>query len=727
MARQHLRLVGVRATQVRPETDDHADVVSEHTIDAGRRDSGRGRRSRPKWHLLYYVVVAFDLCTVLVSLTLGHELRGLYKESVAVNQRWGQRLDEYSQLGSLAAAVNAPGNDVFDSADSSAEYRRMRSALRRFDGRVAELRTEVDAMPSGPRRSQLLSDFDRVKAENSQMVAEARRIFSYFARGRRDLAGRRMATMDRRYGDLLRAVETLRVDVGRIQRVHFEQQALTARDTAKYEYGIAVLVMFMLTGATLYGHRAGRRVREAAEVERAENERHQEELTRLAFYDTLSGLPNRALFRDRLGVALERAEPRGGAVAVLFLDLDGFKVLNDSLGHAVGDSLIAAVADRLRSFAGSSDTVARLGGDEFTILLDDVDDEQQAVAFAERVVNGLRQPFLVEGREVVTGASIGIAINGPGRESADALLRAADLAMYEAKATAKGRYHLFDPGLDARAVERFNLEADLRRALERDEFRLHYQPILGLESGAPVGVEALLRWSHPERGLVSPGEFIPVAEETGLIVPIGAWVLEHACRQVRTWRESLPEAAGLVLGVNMSARQLQHPRVVEHVEHALAKAGLQPECLKLEITESVLMEHAETATLERLKRLGVQLAIDDFGTGYSSLAYLKTFPVDDLKIDRSFVAELEHDADSASIVSSIIRLAKSLHLAVTAEGIETIEQLERLRAMDCDRAQGFHLSRPLPPEHVEAWLVEPAGRPEPAGVSLAGRAHHSSI
>jgi diguanylate cyclase (GGDEF)-like protein/PAS domain S-box-containing protein len=412
----------------------------------------------------------------------------------------------------------------------------------------------------------------------------------------------------------------------------------------------------------------------------------EEALQHQAFHDALTGRQDKS-------------------VAVLFLDLDNFKVVNDSLGHAQGDALLAIVAQRLRDCLRAADTGARLGGDEFTVLLEDVTCEAEAIAVAERIARAVRAPVVLQGREVVVSASIGIAI-GPPRGAGTDLMREADLAMYRAKVNGKARCALFDPHLEVRAMERLELETDLRHALVRGEFRVHYQPIVSLEQETVAGVEALVRWEHPERGLVQPLAFIPVAEETGLIIPIGKWVLEQACQQSRLWQLEFPRERPLCISVNLSARQLQHPDLVADVARAVRDAGMDPATLELEITESVVMQDAEAtdATLRALKAIGIRLAIDDFGTGYSSLSYLKRFPVDTLKIDRSFIDGLGSDSQDTAIVHSVAALARALDLSVTAEGVETTAQHLLLQQLGCDLAQGYLYARPVPAAELTALL-----------------------
>jgi diguanylate cyclase (GGDEF)-like protein/PAS domain S-box-containing protein len=444
-----------------------------------------------------------------------------------------------------------------------------------------------------------------------------------------------------------------------------------------------------------------------------EHKAFERELQRMAFHDALTNLPNRALFSDRLEHALARADRSSRSVAVLFLDLDNFKVVNDSLGHEVGDRLLVTVAERLQNCLRPGDTAARLGGDEFTVLLEDLDEaDDDAVRVAQRIAEALRVPVSLEGHLVSPTASIGLAFRVGQDVSAEALLRSADLAMYRAKALGKARFEVFDASMDKGAMDRLELEADLRQAIEHSEFRVVYQPVLALATGVITGFEALVRWQHPRLGLVSPDVFIPLAEETGLVVQIGEWVLEAACRQACAWQAEFPSQPPLSMSVNLSARQFQHGGLLDDITRVLSRTQMDPHSLKLEITESVVMQdiNASANTLHELTALGIHLVIDDFGTGYSSLSYLKRLPVDTLKIDRSFVDGLGQDAQDDAIVRSVIALAKSLNLSVTGEGIETEAQLAQLRAQGCDEGQGYYFSKPLPPEAAAALLAAAGSR-----------------
>jgi diguanylate cyclase (GGDEF)-like protein/PAS domain S-box-containing protein len=431
------------------------------------------------------------------------------------------------------------------------------------------------------------------------------------------------------------------------------------------------------------------------------------QLTHQAFHDPLTGLPNRALFLDRLAQALARARRAEQPCAVLFLDLDRFKVVNDNLGHDAGDRLLVSVAERLSSCLRAEDTLARFGGDEFTVLLEGLDERGDALAVAERLGEALRQPVVLGGREMSATASIGIALyHGDGEERPEDLLRFADVAMYRAKSEGKDGYAVFFHGMQTGDLERLALEADLRRAVERGELEVHYQPIVDLPTGEIAEVEALVRWRHPERGLIPPSDFIPLAEEIGLIRPIGQWVLREACRQGRAWHEQYPERPPLTVAVNLSAREFGQPALDRDVAHILAETGLPARCLHLEITESVAMRDADMALaiFAALRELGVRLVIDDFGTGYSSLAYLQRLRVDGLKIDRAFVDDLATNPTNLRICEAIASLAHILGLAVTAEGVEQATQVEILRHF-CDRAQGHYFSRPLPAAKIGELLA----------------------
>ncbi|MFI4990305.1 MAG: putative bifunctional diguanylate cyclase/phosphodiesterase [Solirubrobacterales bacterium] len=423
-----------------------------------------------------------------------------------------------------------------------------------------------------------------------------------------------------------------------------------------------------------------------------------------ALHDPLTDLPNRVLFLDRLGHALQRPEAQ---IAVALLDIDNFKLVNDSLGHSAGDELLRKVAPRLTDALRPGDTIGRLGGDEFVVLLEAVEDELAAARIAERLVAAFEAPFELAAGEHFAKASLGIAVaRGEDEQQPAALIRDADAAMYQAKARGRARFEVFDGAMRARTVKRLSVENDLRRAREREELRVVYQPIVSLEDGALVAVEALLRWQHPVRGLLAPGEFIPVAEESGLIESIGRWVLDTACAQAALWHAECPGAPPLGIAVNLSARQFTQRELEQTVLHALRSSGIAPASLCLEITESVLLDEPErvSQTIDRVARHGVRFALDDFGTGYSSLAYLGRLPIDGLKVDRSFVDALGGSSRSTAITTAIVRMAQALSIEVIAEGVETETQLKLVRDLGCELAQGFYLHRPLQAPQISELL-----------------------
>jgi diguanylate cyclase (GGDEF)-like protein/PAS domain S-box-containing protein len=428
-------------------------------------------------------------------------------------------------------------------------------------------------------------------------------------------------------------------------------------------------------------------------------------------HDSLTGLPNRLSFVDALGESLDKAAISGSPVGILFLDLDHFKLINDSLGHHAGDALLRAVAPRLRAHLRPGDVVARFGGDEFGILIDRLADEGEALAIADRVASAFTQPFSLDGVDHFVSASIGVAVSRASEErtvNAELLIRDADAAMYRAKEGGRARCVLFDAEMRAGAMRRLEVERELRHAVERDELALHYQPVVNLRSGEITGLEALVRWRHPERGMLDPAEFVSIAEDSGLIEPIGRWVQERACRQTLEWHQLRPDARPLDVAVNLSARQVAHRDLPDAVEEVIARTGLDPVHLRLEITEGVLVEESATAisSLQRLNELGVRLVLDDFGTGYSSLAYLNRFPFHALKIDRSFVEALGIEQEATAIVEAIIGMARALSLEVIAEGVESEVQLSELRRLGCDYAQGHFFHAAMPEREVSRLIAE---------------------
>jgi diguanylate cyclase (GGDEF)-like protein len=437
----------------------------------------------------------------------------------------------------------------------------------------------------------------------------------------------------------------------------------------------------------------------------------------LAFHDSLTCLPNRQLFFDRLSNAIHGCHRSGQIVAVCLLDLDGFKLINDGIGHAAGDQVLQATGQRLQSCLRDGDTVARLGGDEFALVVGNLTRVADVITIAEKVLHRLSEIFVVEGQHCQIGASIGISLCPPDGLDVETLVKRADLAMYRAKRLGKNRFMLYDLAMDARLQGQVSLEHELRSAVGRSDFVMHYQPQVNMSTGALTGMEALLRWQHGMNGLVPPEDFIPLAEETGLIIPIGAWALRTACKHHMAWKRF--NGPHLRMAVNLSARQFRCVHLVETVAEILEETRFDPQCLELEITESVAMQNLDhsIATMSRLKDMGVRLAVDDFGTGYSSLSYLKRFPIDLLKIDRSFIEGIPQDPDNVAITEAIICLAHTLKLGVVAEGVETHAQWEFLRDLECDEAQGFLLSPPIPPDGLGAILS--AGRMSPSRPKIA--------
>jgi diguanylate cyclase (GGDEF)-like protein/PAS domain S-box-containing protein len=436
----------------------------------------------------------------------------------------------------------------------------------------------------------------------------------------------------------------------------------------------------------------------------------EEQLERQAFFDPLTGLPNRALFMNRLQHLFHRARraPAPLLFAVMYFDLDRFKGINDGLGHLAGDHLLVEIARRLERHMRPSDTLARLGGDEFTVLLEDITSEADATRVAERIHQELSTPFVLEGHEVFTSVSLGIALSSTGYGKPEDMLRDADTAMYRAKAAGRARHQIFDADMHERAAALLRLETDLRHALERGELMAYYQPIIDLDSRQLLGFEALARWRHPERGLVPPDVFIPVAEEAGLVGVIGEWMLTEACRQMKTWQDRHPRNPPLRISVNVSTRQITQTGIADQVARILRTTGLDATSLTLEITESALMQNlkAGAGVIQRLHDMSVRLHVDDFGIGYSSLSYLQNFPVDTLKVDRSFISRMDGTPKQAAIVRAIVSLAHNLGMDVIAEGVETLAQADALRALHCSSAQGYLFSMPLPANEAERLIVQ---------------------
>ncbi|MFN8576988.1 MAG: bifunctional diguanylate cyclase/phosphodiesterase [Candidatus Sericytochromatia bacterium] len=437
------------------------------------------------------------------------------------------------------------------------------------------------------------------------------------------------------------------------------------------------------------------------------NEKLLENLLYNASHDPLTGLPNRSLFLEKLEKSILNVKRKKGMTfAVLFVDIDRFKVINDSLGHSMGNSLLSEAAIKLQLCLRPDDIIARLGSDEFTILLENIHDSSDAINVANRIQKDLSYPFILNNQEIFASASIGITMGANNYENPEELIRDADIAMRKAKALGRARFELFDSKMKTQATEILKLEAELRYAIERNEFILYYQPIISLKTGYITGFEALIRWKHPKRGIVGSDVFIPIAEETGMIVQIGKWVLKEACKQIKEWQNKYKFSKPLTMSVNISGRQFSHPKLIDNISKIVNNSEIDPATLKLEITESTIMDNAETARkmLEDIRKLNIQLQIDDFGTGYSSLSYLHRFPVNSLKVDRSFVSRIGSNDENLEIVKTIVSLAKNLNMKAIAEGIETESQLTKLRSLDCEYGQGYFISRPVDKTTIENLL-----------------------
>ncbi len=506
---------------------------------------------------------------------------------------------------------------------------------------------------------------------------------------------------------LLLQVDMYRLGMENIASQYSLEADARAEDLRKIQLGLlgGTLLLLVLEGLFLF-RPATKRIRADIEERRRLHEEDQDRLDYLNEFDPLTGLANRALLNDRLQRALIRARRDGGLVTMMLANLDDFKAVNDQYGTEVGDALLIEVGRRIKDVVRESDTVGRLSGDEFAVILEGGHRAEDAGRIADKILNGLTAAHTVQGNDVFVSASIGIAIYPLDGDSVEGLFRDAGIALETVKSTGRNTYQFFTQELRQRTSERLSLIDGLRRALDKtDELRLVYQPKVDLRTGEVIGVEALIRWEHPDLGMILPGRFIPLAEETDLIIPLGRWVLNRACAQAREWAQAGKDA--MAVSINVSSRQFRQGDLVETVADALDTFDLDPQFLEVELTEGTLIEDVELAreTLRRLKEMGVRVSIDDFGTGYSSLSYLKRFPIDTLKIDQSFIDEITEDPDDAAISEAIVGLAQSLRLQVVAEGVETDEQLEYLRALGCDAVQGFIFSRPLPPESVEAFVA----------------------
>jgi diguanylate cyclase (GGDEF)-like protein/PAS domain S-box-containing protein len=598
------------------------------------------------------------------------------------------RVRSRDELGTLASSLNALSGQTLSTINS---FRRTQKGLAEAQAAVRESEARFRSVVEGLGEGILITDFsDNILYVNSRLTE----LTGYSEEEMLGQTAYSLILPREEWQSVPRRAE--QIQQGSAQNYEI---SLRRKDEAQF-WAVIHATPFLGGDGSILGTLS-------AITDASDKKRFEEQLEHQAFHDTLTGLPNRALFMECLERALARSKRTGMSLVVLFLDLDNFKLVNDSLGHEAGDTLLVEVGRRLNECIRSEDVVARLGGDEFSILLEDVTEPDRAADVAERILNSLRTPVEIGYEEIFATASIGIACNLTSPAVADALLRDADTAMYQAKARGKTGYAIFDKSMNDRVMERMEIENGLRFALERGEFRVHYQPLISLETGAMTGVEALVRWEHPTMGLIAPGRFIPIAEETGLIVPLGYWVLEEACLQWQTWRSRFPIPSEFSVSVNLSGKQLQRTDVVEKVRETLERTEVPPGNLKLEITESMMMADVEDAVakLHQLKALGVKLALDDFGTGYSSMASLSAFPLDTVKIDRAFIKRLTDQQEASSVITAIIMLAKSLNMDVTGEGVETEEQVSHLQWVGCTTGQGYYFAKPMPAPSLDNALA----------------------
>ncbi len=648
------------------------------------------------WSKLIVMLVSNAVKTFLVTafvLLIFQAMVGQHLEHISSYlRRFARNVSDESMLRLNRPTTGRWRPDALDHVANSVNQ--MREEIVRFSG---ELRATNDRLASVIETSPLAIYTRDINDIVTTWNPAAERIFGWSAA---EAIGHPVLSVPR---DKIPEYEDLAARVRSGETINQRELLRERRDGSLIQISLSVAPLYGTDGR-LYGY-----VSIVADItERKDTEKR---IEFLAYHDALTGLPNRLLLQDRFEQAKAYGSRADTQVALLFIDLDNFKSINDSLGHVAGDSLLKQIATRLSGCVRETDTISRQGGDEFLILLPDLAHADDAAPLLAKVMEQMQIPFSVEGHEISSSVSMGVTVYPADGSTFDVLLKKADMAMYKAKDDGRNTYRFYDEVMNVEVVERLFIRNGLRRALDRDEFVLHYQPQIDLASKAIVGVEALIRWNHPELGMVPPGRFITVAEESGLIVPIGDWVLREACQQAMAWqRAGLP---ALCMAVNLSAVQFKRGDVEQSVIHALELSGLNPALLELELTESILIHNVEgvLATVKRLKLLGVKLSIDDFGTGYSSLSYLKRFDIDKLKIDQSFVRDLATDPDDAAIVRAIIQMARSLNLHTIAEGVETVDMLHQLRVFQCDEAQGYHFARPMPandlPDWVARWQANP--------------------
>jgi diguanylate cyclase (GGDEF)-like protein len=677
---------GLRAPiRLRVRASEEENVAQKKDTRWKRRGGRRPANPMPGFNarLPALLTVLIPLAAIYGISTVRHSSAELHRAQVIL-----ARLDATTNRQSLIES-NALQLGVVEGLGGNPALERSLDAL---PGDISSLEREVDSQ---------LTELERLGP--TQVTAEVVELAGEYE----ERLGTQVELLQEREFDQAFQYDRHRVDAafddlrGGLGRASSEIERGAQRAGLVADVGTAAVVLFAVLVLVLLQH---------------ERNKWAKEMAHRALHDPLTKLANRVLLRDRVDHALQRSARNGDKHALLFLDLDNFKAVNDTLGHECGDALLVGVAERVEGCVRPSDTVARLGGDEFAVLCESIEDRAQAERVSRRLVEALSAPFEIRSQRVTVGASVGIAICDQ-EDRVEDILANADVAMYAAKASGKGGCEIYEPDMRRALLMRVDIEADLQRALEKEEFFLEFQPIVEVQSGKVAGAEALVRWNHPARGLIRPNDFIPLAEQTGMIRDLGAWVLRQACRQAKQWQDSFPTDPALKIAVNLSAAELARDELVDDVRQVLSESGMPASCVILEVTESMLMRNTEHTIdmLKKLKETGVRLAVDDFGTGYSSLSYLTRFPIDAIKIDKDFVDGIERGAEEAALVRAIIHMGESLGLQTVAEGIETLEQLTELRRLGCSEGQGFFLARPLAIETMAKVLAASA-----AGEPLAG-------
>ena len=784
------------------------------------------KNTRPRWHLLYYVLAAFDVLTVSCSLYLNHSLMKSFDQSVTINQAWADRLGSYSDLATLGTSVNMPANEVFDTGDVEGELKERNHWLNQFSKSLGEVRTDLEEHVDSVIAEGLLQQLGVVSKQMLQMTEIQDQIFDHFRKNESKQAGMKMATMDRANADLSKAISEMGIAVRGIQDRNFQAQHEQAIAVRRFEYVIAVMIILMVLAVTVYGHKIAQQIKisdralheaqarfelaiqgskdaifdwdvkldkvyyapswkelfglkaededlppvietlfdyvSSSDVNRIKTElvnyvqsgddnlecefrimtkagdvcwvllraaavrdddgvatrvsgsladisslkAVEQEMRRLVEQDQLTGLSSRSYFMARLDRTIERVRETENDCGLLFFDFDRFKSINDSLGHDVGDELLCSIAERFRKNIHKEDIAARFGGDEFVLLIEKIGNLESVQLYANELLEVFAKPHEIRGHHIISTASVGLVTTENSMRGSMELLRDADVAMYQAKSKGRGCVVTFDQSMHEAALDRIVLEEDLRFALERNDLEIYYQPIIDIESGSVVGAEALVRWNHPERGIVSPVVFIPIAEEANQIVEIGKYILDKVCHQIVEWRSQNVLPSGFCVNINISKVELLNPQFIDHLVHKLKLHQINPKSIKLEVTESTIVDNRSGIenVLTELREHGFVIAMDDFGTGHSSLSGLHILPIDEVKIDQSFISQADTNRELAAITSSILMLANNLSMKTIGEGVESEEHITLLQSMGCKYAQGYFFSPPIPPKEFEGWL-----------------------